>query len=69
MEFSLVFRSSVATKFLFSHSSHSLHVSARTGHLQANVIVSYEASYAILTDPLLSLSLHIFTYYKTNIMF
>jgi hypothetical protein len=33
-------------KVLFFHSTHSLHVSARTGHLQVNIIVSYEASYA-----------------------
>jgi hypothetical protein len=26
--------------FLFSHSTHSLHVSAREGHLQVNIIVS-----------------------------
>jgi hypothetical protein len=45
---------------LFSHSTHSLHVLARTGHPQVNVIVSYEPSYAFLTDPLLRLSLHIY---------
>jgi hypothetical protein len=45
--------------FLFSHSTHSLHVSARAGHLQVNIIVSCEASYCLLTDPLFRLSLHI----------
>jgi hypothetical protein len=47
---------------LFSHSTHSPHVSAHTGQLQlqVNVIVSYEASYDFLTDPLCRLSLHIY---------
>jgi hypothetical protein len=45
--------------FLFSPSSHSLHVSARAGHLQVNIIVSCEASYCLLTDPLFRLPLHI----------
>jgi hypothetical protein len=52
-------------KVLFSHS---LHVSAHTSHLQANVIVSYEHSYAFLTDQLFIFT-HFITYYKTNIMF
>jgi hypothetical protein len=47
-------------KVLFFHSTHSLHVLARMGHLQVNIIVSYEAGYAFLTDPLLRLSLHIY---------
>jgi hypothetical protein len=47
-------------KVLFFHSTQSLHVSARTGHLQVNVIISYEAGCAFLTDPLLRLSLHIY---------
>jgi hypothetical protein len=45
--------------FLFSHSTHSPHVSVRAGHLQVNVIVSCEASYCLLTDPLFRLSLYI----------
>jgi hypothetical protein len=32
--------------FLFSHSTHSLHISAPVGHLQVNIIISCEASYA-----------------------
>jgi hypothetical protein len=30
--------------FLFSHSTHSLHVSARANHLQVNIIVSCEVN-------------------------
>jgi hypothetical protein len=41
--------------FLF----YSLHVSARAGHLQVNIVVFYEASYAFLTDPLLRLFTHL----------
>jgi hypothetical protein len=39
--------------------THSLYFSARTAHLQVNIIVSCEASYCLLTDPLFRLSLHI----------
>jgi hypothetical protein len=38
---------------VFTHS----HVSARAGHLQANIF--FEACYCLLTDPLFGLSLHI----------
>jgi hypothetical protein len=41
---------------LLSPSTHSLHVSARAGHLQVNIF--FEASYCLLTDPLFGLSLH-----------
>jgi hypothetical protein len=47
-------------KVSFAHSTHSLHVSARMNYIQVIIIVSYEASYAFLTDPLLRLSLHIY---------
>jgi hypothetical protein len=46
--------------FYFFHFTHSLHVSAGTGLLQVNIIVSYEASYTFLTESLLRLSLHIY---------
>jgi hypothetical protein len=45
--------------FLFSCSTHSLHVSARADHLQVNINVSCEASYCPSTDPLFRLSSHI----------
>jgi hypothetical protein len=42
---------------VFIFSFHSLiTVSARTGNVKVNVIVSYEASYAFLTNPLLRLT-------------
>jgi hypothetical protein len=49
-------------KVLFVHSTHSLHVSVHTGHLQVNIIISYEASYAFLKDPLLRLFTHLHYY-------
>jgi hypothetical protein len=42
---------------LLSPSTHSLHVSAREGHLQVNIF--FEASYCLLTDSLFGLSLQI----------
>jgi hypothetical protein len=54
---------------VFIFSFHSLHVSARTGHLQVNIIVSYEASYAFLTDPLLRLSTYLLLVIKQLLCF
>jgi hypothetical protein len=42
---------------LLSLSTHSLHVSARAGHLQMNIF--FEASYCLLMDLLFGLSLYI----------
>jgi hypothetical protein len=50
-------RQSQQSFLLSSPSTHSLHVSARVGHLQVNIL--FEASYCLLTDPLFGLSLHI----------
>jgi hypothetical protein len=50
-------RQSQRSFLLLSPSTHSLHVSARAGHLQVNIF--FEASYCLLTDPLFGLSLHL----------
>jgi hypothetical protein len=43
-------RQSQQSFLLLSPSTHSLHVSARVGHLQVNIFFSFKASYCLPTD-------------------
>jgi hypothetical protein len=52
----------IQKRFLLSPSTHSLHVSARAGHLQVIIFFSCEASYCPLTDPLFELSLRMLSF-------